>query len=207
MDTSPVTFRLPTPLLDRAHAIQEERKAANPHRRVPLSEVLVDLVACGLREHDAPTFAGRVSEPAPALPPCPKCGKELHYHCYGETGSAFCERHQTRLGGSMEPGCDFRTAIRRVGGGFEFCPQERDAMSAPLMGGEPVVNVAFTEEFGPVPPEFAGRTDAYGWTNTTGVGSPVSQTLTCRACGPSSSRDWKDGAWGPWVTLTPESRS
>jgi hypothetical protein len=200
MDTVPVHLRLPRSLHARALALQAEEQKRTA-RRIKLAPILVDLVEAGL-DARSPTFIARVSEPSP-LPPCPKCGKELHYHCYGETGSAYCERHQTRLVGSKEPGCDFRTAIRRVGDGFEFCPQERDAMSVPLMGGEPVQNPAFVEEFGPVPEEFVGRTDAYGVTNIRPDGSPVSQTLTCRAWGPSASRDWNDG-WGPWVTLTPK---
>lgn len=206
MDTIATTLRLPRDLHDRVLCIQTDAQRST-RRRVTVTEVLVEALDAGLRQIEGrnpkvcESVDGEVT-PSP-VPPCPKCGKELHWQCYGETGSAYCERHQTRIGTMLEPGCDFRSPIRRVGDRFEFCPQERNAMSVSLLGGEPVVNTAFVEEFGPVPEELAGRVDAYGWTNVRPDGSPVSQTLTCRNRGPSSSRDWKDGAWGPWVTLVP----
>lgn len=230
MDTIVTTLRLPRDLHDRLLLLQSERQKQAPLRRVTATEIVVEVVDKGLRydaqvgaallelqsaptTEDGSSISATVRDRAVAalkgegrpspVPPCPKCGKELHWQCYGETGSAYCERHQTRIGPMLEPGCDFRSPIRRVGDRFEFCPQERNAMSVPLLGGEPVVNTAFVEEFGPVPEEFAGRVDAYGWTSVRPDGSPVSQTLTCRNRGPSSSRDWKDGAWGPWVTLVP----
>lgn len=202
METISTSIRLPRDLHDRLLLLQTERQKEHPRRRVTVTEVAVEVMERG--------FAGIVgvggsvggsvdTDSASPVPPCPKCGKELHWSCYRETGFAFCERHQTRLGEALEPGCDFRAPIRRVGDRFEFCPQEIDAVSVPLMGGGPAVSAAFTEEFGSPPEEFAGRTDVYGWTTHWSDGTPAMQSLACRGRGPSASRGWQDGVWGEWV--------